>query len=114
MECEAGYQCSSGLKTKCTTGSSERGSSYCSDCKAGTFLNSAADPQTCDACAPGFVSKAAASACTPCEEGTFQNGAICAACPAGRLGATVGLWNDMCSGDCPPGTHAYRYSTKCQ
>jgi len=86
--------------TACTTGSSQRGASYCDDCKAGTFLNLINDPPTCDACPPGFVSNNAALLCTPCGLGTFQNSTECLACPSGRYGATTGLANARCSGEC--------------
>jgi len=112
LVCEAGSQCSTGIKTLCATGTSDEGSSSCADCGAGTFLNQAAEPPTCDACKAGFVSKAAASSCTPCGRGTYQHGTDCRACPIGRYGSEVGL--SSCSDLCPPGTHAPRYSTACK
>ena len=99
--------------TECTAGSSKRGSSYCEDCKAGTFLNRGKVPPTCDECAAGSVSPAGASACTQCEAGTWQKGIECVACSAGRHGNATGLHSFNCSGTCPPGTHSYRYATKC-
>ena len=100
--------------TECTAGSSKRGSSYCEDCTAGTFLNRGKVPPTCDECAAGSVSPAGASACTQCEAGTWQKGIECVACSAGRHGNATGLHSFNCSGTCPPGTHSYRYATKCK
>ena len=75
LECEAGFQCSTGVKTPCTNNT----------------LSLAAQTN-CAACKPGEVPDAAGTSCVECDRG-FSAGVgagVCVACGPGEFAKTAG------------------------
>ena len=107
-ECDAGkYTQASGQAScqDCTEGSSTKGSSYCSPCPAGHFLNRTTTPPSCSKCQAGSFALAASARCTSCQPGKYSipDRTECKLCPAGTFSNKTNATSSQTCRECPRG-----------
>ena len=117
-EMEKYWYSNQGGQTNCTNCSAEEtstaGSTFCSKCDAGKFMNLA---QVCEFCLPGKVSTYGKKECTSCEAGYYTNVDLsgCEPCAAGKYSEQSRQTTEGACVPCQVGTsiHLHTCGLKC-